>query len=160
MASFAYSAINAAGVELTGEISAADVSAAREALRQKGLMPFELDQQAGQQEEESAAASVKRVKPKSLQVFSRQFATMIEAGLNVVTSLVILEEQTEDNKLQVVIADLRADVEGGTLLSEAMARHPGVFSRLFVSIVEAGGGRNPRHRSRPGRVSNREGTTD
>lgn len=139
MASFAYSAINAAGVELTGEISAADLGSARDALREKGLMPVELNQQdGGQVVEESEAAGVKKVKAKSLQVFSRQFATMIEAGLNVVTSLVILEEQTEDQKLQVVIADLRADVEGGMLLSEAMARHPGVFSRLYVSMVEAG----------------------
>ena len=82
--------------------------------------------------------AVKKVKPKSLQVFSRQFATMIEAGLNVVTALVILEEQTEDKKLAAVVSELRADVEGGLLLSEAMARHPRVFSRLFVSMVEAG----------------------
>src|SRR3990172_333124 len=118
MASFAYSAINAAGIESSGEISAADVSAAREGA--------------------SAAAAVKKVKPKSLQVFSRQFATMIEAGLNVVSALVILEEQTEDEKLSVVISELRHDVEGGLLLSEAMARHPRVFSRLYVSMVEAG----------------------
>src|SRR3989442_211505 len=65
-------------------------------------------------------------------------ATMIEAGLNVVTALVILEEQTEDKKLASVISELRADVEGGLLLSEAMARHPHIFSRLYVSMVEAG----------------------
>src|SRR3990172_40106 len=118
MASFAYSAINAAGIESSGEISAADVSAAGEGA--------------------SAAAAVKKVKPKSLQVFSRQFATMIEAGLNVVSALVILEEQTEDEKLSVVVSELRQDVEGGLLLSEAMGRHPRVFSNLYVAMVEAG----------------------
>ena len=137
MASFAYSAINAAGLESAGEISAPDLSAAREALRSKGLLPLELVE-AGGAEEASAAAAVKKVKPKSLQIFSRQFATMIEAGLNVVTALVILEDQTEDAKLSTVISELRQDVEGGLLLSEAMARHPRVFSRLYVSMVEAG----------------------
>jgi type IV pilus assembly protein PilC len=80
----------------------------------------------------------KKIKPKSLQIFSRQFATMIEAGLNVVASLVILEEQTEDKYLKQIVKDLRSDVEGGLLLSEAMARHPKVFDRLYISMVEAG----------------------
>ncbi len=73
-----------------------------------------------------------------MQVFSRQFATMIEAGLNIVASLVILEQQTDDPYLAEVIAELRADVEAGLLLSQAMARHPKVFDELYVSMVQAG----------------------
>jgi type IV pilus assembly protein PilC len=63
---------------------------------------------------------------------------MIEAGLNVVSALVILEEQTDDDVLATVVSELRRDVEGGLLLSEAMSRHPKVFSRLYVAMVEAG----------------------
>jgi type IV pilus assembly protein PilC len=63
---------------------------------------------------------------------------MIEAGLNIVASLVILEDQTEDKKLAAIVSELRADVEGGQLLSEAMAHHPRVFSKLYISMVEAG----------------------
>jgi type IV pilus assembly protein PilC len=136
MASFAYTAINAEGVELDGQINAPDLSAAREALRVRGLLALSLDQQAASTE--GLRGVVTKVKPKSLQIFSRQFATMIEAGLNVVTALVILEEQTEDRKFATVIGEVRADVEGGLLLSEAMARHPKIFSRLFISMVEAG----------------------
>ena len=135
MASYAYSAINAAGLELTGEVNAPDLNAAREALRVRGLLATDLAEQAPATE---GIRAVKKVKAKSLQIFSRQFATMIEAGLNVVTALVILEEQTADKKLAVVISEVRADVEGGLLLSEALARHPRIFSRLFVSMVEAG----------------------
>jgi type IV pilus assembly protein PilC len=58
---------------------------------------------------------------------------MIEAGLNIVAALVILEEQTDDVYLAEIIAELRADVEGGLLLSQAMARHPKVFNELYVS---------------------------
>jgi type IV pilus assembly protein PilC len=136
MASYAYTAINASGLELDGEVNAPDAGAAREALRQRGLVALSLDERAAASQ--GLGLAVKKVKPKSLQVFSRQFATMIEAGLNVVTALVILEEQTEDKKLAKVVTELRADVEGGLLLSQAMARHPRVFSRLFISMVEAG----------------------
>jgi type IV pilus assembly protein PilC len=136
MASYAYTAINSAGLESSGEVNAADAAAAREALRIRGLLALELSEQAAASQ--GSRLAVKKVKPKSLQIFSRQFATMIEAGLNVVTALVILEEQTEDRKLASVISELRADVEGGLLLSEAMARHPRIFSRLFVAMVEAG----------------------
>ena len=136
MASYAYTAINASGLELDGEVNAPDAGAAREALRQRGLVALSLDEQAAASQ--GLGLAIKKVKPKSLQVFSRQFATMIEAGLNVVTALVILEEQTEDKKLAKVVTELRADVEGGLLLSQAMARHPRIFSRLFISMVEAG----------------------
>jgi type IV pilus assembly protein PilC len=137
MAAYAYSAINAEGIEFSGELHAPDVSAAREQLRIRGLLPSALRElpSAG---ETSARTVFKAVKPKSLQIFSRQFATMIEAGLNVVASLVILEQQTDDVYLAQIIRELRADVEGGLLLSQAMARHPKVFDRLYIAMVEAG----------------------
>ena len=138
MASFAYSAINAQGVELTGEISATDLTAAREQLRVKGLLAQTLKEITDAPGLGSTSIGSKAVKAKSLQIFSRQFATMIEAGLNVVGALVILEEQTDDDALGTVIVELRKDVEGGLLLSEAMAKHPKVFSRLYISMVEAG----------------------
>src|SRR5213595_299844 len=139
MAAFAYSAINAVGAELSGEITAQDLSAAREQLRMKGLLAQAIQEiDDGSSSSASSGAFAKKVKAKSLQIFSRQFATMIEAGLNVVSALVILEEQTDDQALGTVIFELRRDVEGGLLLSEAMGRHPKVFSRLYVSMVEAG----------------------
>jgi type IV pilus assembly protein PilC len=134
MAAFAYSAINALGAESAGQLTAPDLGAARELLRQKGLRPVALTEVRG----EVAEKTRKRVKPRSLQIFSRQFATMIDAGLSVVQSLVILEQQTDDKALAGVIREVRSDVEGGRLLSEAMARHPRVFDRLYISMVEAG----------------------
>jgi type IV pilus assembly protein PilC len=135
MAAFAYSAINALGAESGGQITAPDVGAARELLRQKGLRPVALSQVKSRG---SAERKRKRVKPRSLQVFSRQFATMIDAGLSIVQSLVILEQQTDDKALAAVIREVRADVEGGMLLSQALSRHPRVFDRLYISMVEAG----------------------
>ncbi len=136
MASYSYVAINAAGAELSGEIHARDVSAAHDALRGRGLLALDLKERGTS--DEGLGAAVKKVKQRSLQVFSRQFATMIQSGLNVVAALAILEEQTEDNNLATVIGEVRADVEGGLLLSEALARHPRVFSNLYIAMVEAG----------------------
>jgi type IV pilus assembly protein PilC len=140
MASFAYSAINAQGAELTGEVVAPDLAGAREQLRLKGLLAESLREVSGGEggAKSSLSFGTPKVKTKSLQVFSRQFATMIEAGLNVVGSLVILEQQTDDPALATVVKQLRTDVEGGLLLSEAMLKHPRVFSRLYVAMVEAG----------------------
>jgi type IV pilus assembly protein PilC len=137
MATYSYAAINAQGLEASGEISAPDPNAAREQLRVRGLLANMLEELPASGED-SVRTVFKKIKPKSLQIFSRQFATMIEAGLNVVSALVILEEQTDDKYLAKVIEELRGDVEGGLLLSQALARHPKVFSRLYVSMVEAG----------------------
>jgi type IV pilus assembly protein PilC len=137
MAGFAYSAISIDGLETLGEIHAPDLEAAREQLRVRGLLAHSL-RELPASGEDGMRTAFKKIKPRSMQVFSRQFATMIEAGLNIVAALVILEEQTDDMYLAEVISELRADVEGGLLLSQAMARHPKVFNNLYVSMVQAG----------------------
>jgi type IV pilus assembly protein PilC len=83
-----------------------------------------------------------RVKLNALVIFSRQFATMVNAGINILKCLDILEAQTKDNALKPVIVEIRKDVVGGASLTDAMAKHPQAFSKLFVSMVraaEAGG---------------------
>jgi len=137
MAGFAYSAISIDGLETVGEIHAPDLEAAREQLRVRGLLAHSL-RELPASGVDGMRTAFKKIKPRSMQVFSRQFATMIEAGLNIVAALVILEEQTDDVYLAEVISELRADVEGGLLLSQAMARHPKVFNTLYVSMVQAG----------------------
>ncbi len=137
MAVFSYDAINAQGLESSGVIHAPDLTNAREQLQARGLLPQQLREKAAAGEQ-GARTAFKKVKPKSLQIFSRQLATMIEAGVSVVAALVTLEEQTDDKYLREVIIDVRSDVESGVVLSRALARHPKVFNKLFVAMVEAG----------------------
>src|SRR3954449_6660665 len=137
MAAYAYDAINAQGLDISGVIHAPDLSTAREQLQMRGLLPHSLAERTAAGEGGPASA-FKKVKPKALQIFARQFATMIAAGVSVVAALVTLEEQTDDKYLREVIADVRSDVEGGVILSKALVRHPKVFNRLFVAMVEAG----------------------
>jgi len=135
MTAFAYTAINAQGLVSKGTVHASDQGAAKDQLRQQGLLAQSL---AEQKAASSGGARFAKIKPKSLQIFSRQFATLIQAGVSIVQALLILEEQTDDKKLAVVIAEVREDVESGVVLSRAMSRHPKVFSRLFVAMIEAG----------------------
>jgi type IV pilus assembly protein PilC len=137
MAEFTYDAINAQGILTSGSLSAPDIGAAREQLQSRGLLPKALAERAAAGDA-SMGSAFKKVKPKSLQVFARQLATMIEAGVSVVAALVTLEEQTDDKYLRDIVAEVRADVETGMILSRALARHPRVFSRLFVAMVAAG----------------------
>jgi type IV pilus assembly protein PilC len=136
MAAYTYEAINAQGLRLTGEIHAADASTARDQLRARGLMAQTLHERAASGE--GAAARFKKVKAKSLQVFARQLATMIEAGVSVVSAFTTLEQQTDDKYLRQIIGEIRSDVESGMVLSQAFARHPKVFNKLFVAMIEAG----------------------
>ena len=96
----------------------------------------------------------KKVDAKSLQIFSRQFATLIESGVSVVASLSILQDQTDDKNLAAVIGAVRADVESGMILSKAMSQHPGGLQpalRLDGRGGEASGTLD--QRPRPGRGS-------
>src|SRR3954452_8320465 len=111
MASFAYTAINARGLEVDGVIAAGDLGSARDQLQRRGVLAekiSELDTSAGLGEKLITLG--RGVKQKSLQIFSRQFATMIEAGLSVVQALVVLEDQTSDVALAEVVTQLRYDV--------------------------------------------------
>jgi len=138
MASYSYTAIDARGIESRGFLHAPDLEAARDQLRQKGLLARTLLEQKAAAGSRGVGRALKQVKPKALQVFSRQFATLIQAGVSIVSALVILEEQTEDKNLAAVIADIREDVESGVVLSRAMARHPKTFNKLYVAMIEAG----------------------
>jgi type IV pilus assembly protein PilC len=79
-----------------------------------------------------------RVKPKVLTTFTRQLATLVDAGLPLLRGLRVLEKQEKNVNLKTVIGDLSLSIEGGSTFSEALAQHPKVFNRLFVNMVKAG----------------------
>ena len=79
-----------------------------------------------------------KVKPRDVMIFTRQFATMIDAGLPIVQSLDILSQQTDNNLFRNTIRTIKQDVEGGSTLADALKRHPKVFDDLYVNMVAAG----------------------
>ena len=80
----------------------------------------------------------KKIKLEDLVIFSRQLATMIDAGIHLVNALGILGEQIENASLRIIINDVRQDIEAGMSLCDALAKHPAVFSELFVNMTKAG----------------------
>lgn len=138
---FIYEARDASGQRVKDTIEAANRKAATQRLQEQRLTIISLDEKTGGGAGGDVGAffeRFKKVDEQALTVFSRQFATMINAGLAMVRCLDILSEQTEDKKLQSTLDQVRKDVEGGQTLSAALARHPQVFSTLYISMVKAG----------------------
>jgi type IV pilus assembly protein PilC len=136
---YAYKVRDREGKMAAGSMEAESEAAVVTRLRQLGYAPISIETEKGA----GLKAEVKlpgtgRVKLKDLAVFSRQFATMINSGLSLLRSLTILGEQTSNRRLGEVILQVRAEVEQGTSLSAALAKHPKVFNRLYVSMVRAG----------------------
>jgi type IV pilus assembly protein PilC len=137
--SYAYKVRDREGQMAAGSMEAESEEAVVSRLRQLGYVPvsIEAEKSAGLKTEVRLPGSG-RVKLKDLAVFSRQFATMINSGLSLLRALTILGEQTGNRRLGEVVTIVRSDVEKGTALSAAMAKHPKVFNRLYVAMVRAG----------------------
>jgi type IV pilus assembly protein PilC len=137
--SYAYKVRDREGKMLGGTLEAESEDAVVTRLRQLGYAPISIEAEKGAGlKTELRLPGSGRVKLKDLAVFSRQFATMINSGLSLLRALTILGEQTSNRRLGGVITQVRAEVEKGTSLSAALARHPKVFNRLYVSMVRAG----------------------
>ena len=134
---YTYRARDAGGTLRTGELQADSDALVLSRLREMGYVPLDVKQKSsGLQREFSLRPG--RVKLKDLTVFSRQFATMINSGLPLLRCLSILEQQTSSGELTKILVQIRTDVEQGSSLSQALAKHPKAFSKLYVAMVRAG----------------------
>jgi type IV pilus assembly protein PilC len=136
VATFTYKARTRQGEILQDQVEGLDTMSVVSSLRQQGLLVIDVKEQGVSQKD--LFEPFKKVRLGDLVVFTRQFATMINAGLPIVRSLYILSEQTENRKLKDTIDAVRKDVEAGLSLSEALDKHPEVFSRLYIEMVRAG----------------------
>ncbi len=154
---YQFQAMNAAGQELKDEVEAANADEAVAKVRAKGLFLLKIREKSGGGKKEkkekgkkdnkatqatrkkgSGAGFMGRVSVKQVTQFTRQLSTLQDAGLPILRSLRILEQQQKPGLLRVTIRNVAEDVESGATLSEAMARHPKAFDRLYVNMVAAG----------------------
>lgn len=137
MAEYKYQARDAAGNAVSGLIDAADEVKAASLLMDRNLTVVSL---AAGSSRKARPKSIKggKVKSQELVVFTRQLATMMDAGLPLVQSLTALEEQTESKQFKPILRRITEQVEGGNAFSTTLNEHPRVFTKLFVSMVEAG----------------------
>jgi len=129
---FQWEGMDKKGQRLKGRSVAASEQALKSDLRRQGVVATKIKKQS------QAFKSGGRVKPEDIAIFSRQLATMLGAGIPLVQAFEIVGAGHDKPSMQKLILDIKADVEGGTSLHEALARHPLYFDDLFVNLVEAG----------------------
>jgi len=138
MPRFAYTAVDGSGKSINGSIDAESQQSVISRLQAQG---FHITSVVEQKKKASLALAglgkFKKLKLQSLVVFSRQFATMINAGVSITKCLDILESQTKDEVLKPVIAQAMRDVKSGLSLTDAFAKHPTVFSKLYINMIRA-----------------------
>jgi len=138
MITFAYQARDASGRIVTGIQDAINEDNAVTSLMSRGLMVLSLQKKADASKARKKAWTVKET---DTVLFTRQLATMIEAGISLVQALTALYEQSDPKRqrnLRHVVSDVTTRVQGGETFNESIAKHPRVFNRLYVSMVKAG----------------------
>jgi type IV pilus assembly protein PilC len=154
MSSYSYVAIDPQGVESRGKLDVSDQSEALRRIKEMGLFPTKV-LAAGKPYNRATAAHARPqaapgrwrlsntlwgggIRTASLTVFTRQLATLIEAGMPLLRGLRTLHEQAEDRALRRIISELSVAIEGGSSFAEALALHPRIFNRLYLNMVKAG----------------------
>lgn len=120
------------GQKVKAQVQADDEQSAAKLIREQGLTPLDI-----KLEKSNRGGRFRRIKTKDKVLFSRQLSTLINAGLPLVQSLRSVAGQTTNKPLKVVINQVIADVEAGTSFSNALAKHPTVFNRVYISLVAA-----------------------
>lgn len=126
---------------MKGELEAPNLEAVVTVLRHRRIRPIPnriREKGKGLEKEITIPGFGEKVKTKDLSIFTRQFATMIDAGLPIVQCLDILGEQSESKLLRNTVRTIRQDVEGGATLADALRKHPKIFDALYINMVEAG----------------------
>lgn len=138
MPDFNYVALTNDGKEAKGVLAADTAERVRIELRRMDLMPVTIQEQSALSKDISLGLFARKPKVRDLSVFCRQFVSILDAGVPVVSALKMLAEQTENSKLSEAINDTRLSVEKGESLAEAMNRHVDIFGSMFISLIKAG----------------------
>ena len=138
MPTYVFKGRNSLGEVIAGERIADSREILRQMLRREKIMLTCVKEKGREIAVPKISRKTKKVKAKDLSIFTRQFSVMIDAGLPLVQCLDILASQQENKYFQHVLTQVRQDVEEGSTLAAAMARHPKAFDQLFVNMIEAG----------------------
>lgn len=136
MADFVYTALNQAGKEVKGNITADRVETAVAKLKMDGFMPLSVVEANALNKQITIGGG--KAKPRDLSIFCRQFVSMLSAGVTIIDALEMLGEQSENKSMKAAIEEVRTDIQKGETLTRAMAKHPKIFPELMVNMVSAG----------------------
>ena len=136
MSTYVFKAMDLTGAKATGEVDAESKQVVSDQLKSRGLIVLDIADK--HSSKEIKLDFLQRVKAQDLTIMTRQLATMVSSGMTILRALYVLEVQTESKALQETIVKVRKDVEAGLPLSDALERHPKVFSPLFVAMTRSG----------------------
>jgi type IV pilus assembly protein PilC len=136
METYVFKAIDLAGLPARGEVEAESKQAVTDQLKARGLIVVDIDTKGNSKE--LNLDFLQRIKLRDLAVLTRQLSTMIDSGVTILRALHVLEAQTESKPLRETLVKVRKDVEAGLAFSDALARHPKVFSPLYVAMIRSG----------------------
>lgn len=137
MAEYAYVALNRDGKQKKGTLIADDEAQALKKIKKEGLTPMEL-REAGMLNKEINLSIGKKITPRDLSIFCRQFVSMINAGVTIVDALGMLGEQTENKTMAQAIHNTQIQIGKGRTMADSMAQQEGVFPDMMISMVRAG----------------------
>src|SRR4051795_1036584 len=138
MSTFAFRAVDVAGIPSRGEVDADSKGQVSEQLRERGLIVLDVTEKSEAFRLEQVFDRFRSIDARDMAIFSRQFATLIDSGMPMLRSLHTLEDQTEDERLRDAITGIRQDVEAGSSLADAMERRPQIFDPMFRAMVRSG----------------------
>jgi len=137
VATFVYEAVDPSGRIVKNKVEADNEQVVLAKLREQQFHVVSLNEAKGGLKMRMAGGKAQKIKLQTLVVFSRQFATMIDAGIPIIKCLDILEGQTKEDSMKAVISATRKDVKGGLSLTDAIAKHPNAFSKLYINMIRA-----------------------
>ncbi len=138
MPKFQGSLKDATGREVKQTMVAESVREARDVWRQKGFQVVQIKEVADGFSMEQLSLALQGISVKDLAIFSRQLATLVNAGVSMVRGLGIMTDQCENKKLKIALTEVLDDVQQGTNFSDALRKHPKIFDKLYCAMVQAG----------------------
>jgi type IV pilus assembly protein PilC len=137
-ATYVYNAVDRIGESQRGEITGVSKAAVMDELKGKGWTVMDIEEKASGLKMEISIPGMNRIKAADLTIMTRQLATMVSSGMTLLRAFYVLEDQIENDKLKATVSAIREDIEQGLSISQALGKHPKVFSPLYVAMVHAG----------------------
>jgi type IV pilus assembly protein PilC len=138
MNTYTFKAIDVAGVPARGELEADSKQSVTDQLRERGLIVLDINEEKTTLTNVDLFERFRKVKSHELTVMTRQLATMVASGMSILRCFHVLEDQTENEKLKEILAEVRQDIEAGISMSDSLEKHPKIFDELYIAMTRTG----------------------
>lgn len=135
---YEYKGLNSSGTEVKKTITAETIILAKQKAKSSGIMLLSISEKKSKENKSTSFSFSKKIKIEDLSLMTRQLATLVRAKIQIVEALSALQDQVDNEHLKVIMSELKQDVNEGASLAKALAKHPKVFSNVYINMVQAG----------------------